>query len=714
MSYQFADLNGTNIHYELRGEGTAVTFIHAGIANLHMWDDQMEAFAAKHRTLRYDVRGWGETIWNDVPYSDHEDLRALLQHLGIGKTAVVGCSFGGKIALDFSLAYPEMVTVLVLVGSALGGYQWTSAGFAAKEEAMETAFKRGDIPTAAEYEAQIWVDGRHRTPAQIDATVRQHALQMINHTLARPEGSGEKSAITPPALERLNEIQRPVQIIVGEHDWPDIQAIADLLEAKLPLVEDRTIMRQTAHLPNMERPLPFNKIILDFLDKLAWRSTIYAILPHQDEAKVWLEQDESSLALPHITMVGSFWNSNEAKVQRPLRHKLGQNIQVLYRAHFQQNEAAKTTEFVFVLDNVGVEVADGRWLDRRELQTITLTNPDHKRLIETSLQEWETGDVPAERPSWARRGWVAPAESWIETTLSQQGQSLIEPLEIVKNWCLSCVLRTKTDNGVFYFKTVVSLPLFVNEAVVVTKLAQLFPQHVLTPTAIDAERDWMLLPALPQIVNGEATVAQRQGFIGQFAKMQITAVSHIETLLAAGCLDRRMAWMQTQIELLFTAKLCQDDLNPEEIDQLINLIPSLQALCAELADGTVPQTLVHGDLHSGNVGIQNGEFVYIDWTDACLSHPFFDMLDIFYEKDTAVQTQLRDAYLTQWTEFAPMPQLLKIWTLAEVGAAVHHAISYWQIVANLEPQAQDDLQEMIPFWLRKILTLTRNLKEETF
>lgn len=708
QTYQFADLNGTRIHYEVRGEGTAVTFIHAGIANLHMWDVQMDDFAASHRALRYDVRGWGETIWNDAPYSNHEDLCALLHHLDIEKTVLVGCSWGGKIALDFALAYPEMVTALVLVDTSLGGYEWTSQGFADKEKLSTAALEAGEIAQAAELEAQIWVDGRNRTHP-VENSVRQHALALIENTFTRPEGSGEQSTLRPPALERLDEIQVPVRILVGEYDWPDVHAIAELLEAKLPLAEERTIVLETAHLPNMERPSRFNKIVLGWLEKLAWRSTIYAILPHPVEAKVWLRETEQGFALPHITMTGGRWDTTEADVERPLRQQLG-DVRVLYLAHFQQDEAAKTTQSVFVLDNVGADVQNGRWVNQQKLQTLQLAQPDHQRLIENSLQEWTTGQVPTLRPPWARRGWYGQAAAWIENSLQQAGHPLKKPLEIVRSWGLSYVMKAYTDDGTFFFKTVAPLPLFVNEAITTSQLTQLFPQHVLARLAMDAERDWMLIPALEHVVGWEAPLSQRAEFLRQFARLQITAVSHINTLFAASLHDRRLDWTSAQIEPLLTNEQCQQALTPEEVSELANLVPFLQNLFVELANTPIPQTLVHGDLHGGNVGVQNGSFVFFDWTDACITHPFFDMLDIFFEEDTAVQTELRDAYLAEWTEFAPMPQLLQIWQMAEIGAAVHHGLSYLHILLNLERHSWSDMGSMLPFWLRKILTLSKNLQ----
>ncbi len=711
QTYQFAQINGTKIHYELRGEGTAVTFIHAGINNLHMWDDQMEAFTAVHQTLRYDFRGWGATPSPVGQFQDHDDLYHLLRHLGIKRTIIVGCSDGGKIGINFTLAHPEMVIALVLVGPGLDGYTWTAEGFAEKEELMSVAYKAEDMDKAAEMQTQIWVDGLDRPSEQVNGDVRQRAYEMILHTLKLGDGAGERLEMEPPAIERLAEIQVPVRILVGEYDMPDIHAICELLEEKLPHTKERTIIRNSAHLPNMERPSIFNKIILGFLEKLAWQATIYAILsPEKEEAAVWLQENDNGYTLPNITRVGRLDELSKASVQRRLQDKFG-NIQLLYTVHFQEDKETKKAKAVFVLDNMGAKVENGRWVDRQTLPKIALTHPAHKRLIETRLLELESGNVPVLRPSWAKRGWYAQAQHWIQTTLTQQGHTLTAPLKIVKNWSLSYVMRIKTNNGDFYFKAVANLPLFVNEAVMTSKLAELFPQNILTPTAIDAQRDWMLLPALPQILGWGAPIEQRKEFLRQFAQLQKTAVAHIDALIEAGCFNHRLTWIQTQIKPLIHAKICQETLNEEEVTKLINLIPHLHMACTQLANTPIPQTIVHGDLHGGNVGIQNGQYIFFDWTDPCITHPFFDMLDIFYEQDTVVQIELRDAYLAEWAAFAPMPQLLNIWTLAEVGAAIHHAISFWQILIHIEPHARADLSHMLPIWLRKILMLGKQLEE---
>ncbi|MBE2201236.1 MAG: alpha/beta hydrolase [Anaerolinea sp.] len=264
ITYQFAEVNGTNIHYEARGAGTAVVLIHAGVVNLGMWDEQMDAFAKQHYVIRYDVRGWGETADPPMTYSAHDDLLGLLRHLGVETAVLIGCSWGGKIALDFALEYPKMVTGLVLVGSGLGGYEFQMEGIAERAEEMHAAYEQGEIDLAAEISTQVWYDGLTRNPEQVNEQGRTRVSELIRHTFQLPEGSGKRQEPTPPAINRLDTIKIPTLIIIGEQDAPDVQRIAELLRDGLPLARQIT-MADTAHFPNIEKPSEFNQIVLNFL-----------------------------------------------------------------------------------------------------------------------------------------------------------------------------------------------------------------------------------------------------------------------------------------------------------------------------------------------------------------------------------------------------------------------------------------------------------------
>ncbi|MEO1400659.1 MAG: alpha/beta fold hydrolase [Cyanobacteria bacterium J06635_1] len=95
--------------------------LHAGVADRHMWRHQIADLSDQYHTIAYDRRGFGETIAPDEAFSHVEDLREVLEHLGISAVALIGCSQGERIAIDFALTYPQRVTALGLIAPAVSG-----------------------------------------------------------------------------------------------------------------------------------------------------------------------------------------------------------------------------------------------------------------------------------------------------------------------------------------------------------------------------------------------------------------------------------------------------------------------------------------------------------------------------------------------------------------------------------------------------------------
>ncbi len=110
----FLDTQGAPLYYEVAGTGHPLLLIHAGVADSRMWDQQFQTFAQHYQVIRYDLRGFGQSSVPAGPFANHKDTFALLEHLGIKQAHVIGISFGGLVALDFTLAFPEKVTALVL------------------------------------------------------------------------------------------------------------------------------------------------------------------------------------------------------------------------------------------------------------------------------------------------------------------------------------------------------------------------------------------------------------------------------------------------------------------------------------------------------------------------------------------------------------------------------------------------------------------------
>jgi pimeloyl-ACP methyl ester carboxylesterase len=262
----FLGNEGSRLYYEVAGEGFPLLLIHAGVADNRMWDEQFSVFAQHYRVIRYDLRGFGQSEVEAGPNSNHGDVAALFRHLEIEKAHIVGISFGGLVALDFTLAYPEMVASLILVAPSVSGQQpsETVKQFALSEESY---LEKGDLAGATEVNLRMWVDGPKRSPAQVSPTVRARVGQMQLHafTILIPE-EAEEVALTPPANVRLREVHAPVLLIVGDADIPDKLELVDELASAIK-GSQTLIIPDVAHMVNMEKPEEFNRSVLDFLSQ---------------------------------------------------------------------------------------------------------------------------------------------------------------------------------------------------------------------------------------------------------------------------------------------------------------------------------------------------------------------------------------------------------------------------------------------------------------
>jgi pimeloyl-ACP methyl ester carboxylesterase len=266
MINDFAEIGSSRFYYEMAGEGHPLVLVHAGITDRRMWDDQFRVFAQHYKVVRYDRRGFGDTTSGSEAFSHHQDLCDLLKFLGIEQAFLAGCSQGGKTIIDFALEYPEKTNALVLVASALSGFAFPEP-VSEQWRQLEQADQAGDVERVNDLEVQIWVDGPRRTPDQVDQDLRERVRAMNSIALTKSADIGDERPLTPPAVDRLDEIHVPALVIIGDLDTPKTIAAADFLAEHIDGVR-KIVMAGTAHLPNMERPEEFNRHVLEFLESL--------------------------------------------------------------------------------------------------------------------------------------------------------------------------------------------------------------------------------------------------------------------------------------------------------------------------------------------------------------------------------------------------------------------------------------------------------------
>jgi Ser/Thr protein kinase RdoA (MazF antagonist) len=170
-------------------------------------------------------------------------------------------------------------------------------------------------------------------------------------------------------------------------------------------------------------------------------------------------------------------------------------------------------------------------------------------------------------------------------------------------------------------------------------------------------------------------------------------------LLAAGCDDRRPVTLAGELRELLARALVRERLGEATIERLDAFVASVPSRAAAVMSCGVPATLMHGDFHAGNVAVDGESMLIFDWTDGCLSHPFFD-LATFLPDDPVERAALIHAYLEAWTPLFDMATLERAWELAEPLALAHHAISYMRIMDAVYSGATWELSSDEFFWLR--------------
>lgn len=256
-------LNGAQIHYERAGAGFPVVFLHAGVADSRMWEPQVSGFAKHFDVVRPDKRGFGSSELPPMSWSPVEDLLALINGLGLKPAHLVGCSMGGALAIDFALDHPDRISKLVLVGSALGGFTFRPEHAQVFAEAA-AARRAGDMVALNEAMLYLFLDGPNRPRGYVAEPLRTLFLDMNGIAVRADQASAPTKDLDPPAIGRLHEITAPTLVVVGDKDAPTVLEAAALLTDSIPNAQ-KAVIHDAAHLPNLEHPEEFNRLVLDFL-----------------------------------------------------------------------------------------------------------------------------------------------------------------------------------------------------------------------------------------------------------------------------------------------------------------------------------------------------------------------------------------------------------------------------------------------------------------
>lgn len=260
--------------HDLAGQGPAVLLLHSSVCDRRMWDAQWRALAdSGHRVIRCDFRGFGDTPAGTGSHDDADDVLELLDSLGVERTALVGASFGGKVALELAARRPERIGSLLLLCAGQPGRRPGPrlVAFGEREDAL---IESGDLEGAVELNVSTWL-GPDADEATRDLVrkMQRHAfeVQLAAHAEAEKGGAQDGPAgHREPDVPDLARIEAPCLAVSGAHDVEDFRLIAAGLPGLIPSARHLELP-WAGHLPGLERPAETTALITDFLAEHAVR-----------------------------------------------------------------------------------------------------------------------------------------------------------------------------------------------------------------------------------------------------------------------------------------------------------------------------------------------------------------------------------------------------------------------------------------------------------
>lgn len=254
------------------GRGTPVVFLHAGVGDSRMWHAQLDGVGANNQAIAYDRRGFGETRAEEEDFSAVGDLLTVIDAVANGAPAVlVGCSQGGRLALDTAIRHPSYVRGLVLIAPSVSGapdpvYPPEIKHLIAE---LEEAARIGDLDQVNAIKAHLWLDGPLQREGRVKGPARQLFLDM-NAIALRSPPTGANLDVAP-AFHRLSEIAMPSLVVWGDLDFPHIQERCRHLATTMLNASSKPFSG-TAHLPSLEQPSQVTAQILEFVSRCSDRA----------------------------------------------------------------------------------------------------------------------------------------------------------------------------------------------------------------------------------------------------------------------------------------------------------------------------------------------------------------------------------------------------------------------------------------------------------
>jgi aminoglycoside phosphotransferase (APT) family kinase protein len=307
---------------------------------------------------------------------------------------------------------------------------------------------------------------------------------------------------------------------------------------------------------------------------------------------------------------------------------------------------------------------------------------------------------PARRPDWFATSWYDEVEAWVDDRLAALGRRRTGPSEPVKVWSMSAVLKIPSDPDPVWLKA--ACRHFHAEPALTRLVSQMLPAHTPSVIATDDERGW----TLTEHMAGADEEAVPEGIGPPAARiaaaLQLRSLEHLPEISAAGVPVRDLTATRHGFDEILAASAELVQLTPDEVAAAQAARPTVHALLEELDSLGIPDTLVHGDLHSGNVAQDGDSLLLYDWSDASVSHPFLDVVLLGSRLSDDEREATLAAYAEVWRAAYPLLDTTRALALAEHANTIYQMVTFEQIYRAQEDASYWEMRGVVARMLRTL------------
>jgi hypothetical protein len=430
--------------------------------------------------------------------------------------------------------------------------------------------------------------------------------------------------------------------------------------------------------------------------------------PRCEDYCIILNADHAVLLVDHkIPAVGSreghFWQSCEP-VNRSVRRTYGIDATTVccLRSDYSDNRITN----VYFMEYQGRKIPlAAQWVTLDKLPR--LPAPVTAKNIRGWL-DWFEGDHPR-RQDWYRPGFFKVAAEELPRRLPD---IRIRRIEQVRSWERSSIIRILTDDSSdLYLKSVP--PMFAHEPALAAWLSAQYPGQFPIVRDHHPGCDFIMSAYTGKSLKELPDLALWQEALAGYAKIQVELAARTDELRALGVPERGLDWIADHIDGLLDDEAMlncgHNPLTSEQIAQVRKLRSRLRAACETLGKSNIPLSLEYGDLWTGQIIVRpEGGYIYTDWSDSAITYPLFSLPYFLAEVDNELpgannaREHLRDAYLSAWTAFEPMPRLLEAYEAVKLLSPLYTTLQYaFDILPRMERRWE--MENMVGYNLRLLL-----------